>query len=390
MASYISSNANRFYAALESAYGAVPEISANHRFPAVKLAVKQQIETAERRDKTGSRTFAGAPPGARRNTTFTVQTYVTSWDLAAQEPGYGPLIRGCLGGTPQWFAGGTAGAGSSGATVVFSAPHGLSVGQGLTHDGEIRFVTSIPSSTSVQVNAPFSTTPGAGTSIGPAMTYTPATELPSVSLFDYWDPSTAVQRLLCGAAVNQMTVNVNGDFHELEFSGVAQDVMDSSSFAEGMGQLSAFPEEPAAAAFDYSVTPGHMGQAWLGSSPERFHTITYAQFRVNNDLDVRAREFGSNIPRAISPGRRTVIVDFDLYGTDDSATAALYQAARQQSPISIMFQLGESNGQLLGVYLKSVTPEVPEFNDSDRRLQWQFRNSRAQGTADDEIFIAVG
>jgi hypothetical protein len=55
-----------------------------------------------------------------------------------------------------------------------------------------------------------------------------------------------------------------------------------------------------------------------------------------------------------------------------------------------MFQLGESNGQLFGVYLKSVMPEVPEFDDSERRLQWKFRNSRAQGTVDDEIFVAVG
>jgi hypothetical protein len=218
----------------------------------------------------------------------------------------------------------------------------------------------------------------------------PALELPSVALFDYWDPSTAVQRLLCGAAVDRMTVKINGDFHELEFSGLAQDLVDSSSFAEGMGQLNSFPPEPELEAFDYSVIPGHMGQAWLGSSPERFHTITHAQFKVDNDLEVRAREFGSSVPRAISPGRRRVSVDFDLYGTDDVATAALYQAARQQSPISVMFQLGETDGQLFGVYLKSVIPEVPEFDDTDRRLQWQFRDSRAQGTADDEISVAIG
>ena len=48
---------------------------------------------------------------------------------------------------------------------------------------------------------------------------------------------------------------------------------------------------------------------------------------------------------------------------DDDATKALYQAARQQSPISVMFQLGDNDGQLMGVYLKSVVPEVPEFDD---------------------------
>jgi hypothetical protein len=55
-----------------------------------------------------------------------------------------------------------------------------------------------------------------------------------------------------------------------------------------------------------------------------------------------------------------------------------------------MFQLGEASGQLFGVFASSVLPEVPEFDDSERRLQWKFRNSRAQGIADDEIFVAVG
>ena len=66
----------------------------------------------------------------------------------------------------------------------------------------------------------------------------------------------------------------------------------------------------------------------------------------------------------------------------------LYQAARQQSPISVMFQLGEVETQVMAVYLKSVIPEVPEFDDGDNRLQWKFRASRAQGTVDDEISVA--
>ena len=69
---------------------------------------------------------------------------------------------------------------------------------------------------------------------------------------------------------------------------------------------------------------------------------------MDNALDVRAREFGSNVPRSISPGRRSVSLEFDLYSHDDAATAALYQAARQQSPIEVMFQLGEQSQQLVG------------------------------------------
>jgi hypothetical protein len=91
---------------------------------------------------------------------------------------------------------------------------------------------------------------------------------------------------------------------------------------------------------------------------------------------------------AISPGRRTVSFDFSLFEKDDAATAGLYQAARQRSPISVMLQLGQNTGQLFAVYLKSVIPEVPSFDDGERRLQWRFQKSKAQGTHDDEIAVA--
>jgi len=78
------------------------------------------------------------------------------------------------------------------------------------------------------------------------------------------------------------------------------------------------------------------------------------------------------------------------YQQDDAATKALYQAARQKSPISVMIQLGQLQGQLFGIYMTGVIPEVPQFDDSDRRQQWQFQSCRAQGGSDDEVFLAFG
>ncbi len=390
MASYISSDANRFYVVLENSYGNVSPASSTNRIPAVSLAIRQQLETAERKDKTGSRTFGGVPPGGRRRTTFELQTYMTSWSDRAHDPAHGPLVQASLGGIPMRFPGAPAGSGSNGRNLVFGAAHGLSSGQAVTYAGEIRFVTASLGPTAVQLNAPFSTIPALGTPIGPTITYMPGTALPSVSIFDYWSPATAIQRLVCGGAINRMTVRVNGDFHQFEFGGLGQDIVDSASFVGGIGQLDSFPPEPAIAQFDYSIIPGHMGQAWIGNTPDRLFTVTDATFVLDNGLQLRTKEFGSSIPRAILPGRRTVSVDFSLFGQDDTATNSLYQAAKQQSPISVMFQLGEQDGQLVGVYLKSVIPEVPEFNDAESMLQWHFRESRAQGTVDDEIMVAFG
>lgn len=390
MSCYISSNANRLYSALEVNYGRVPPISSRNRFPAVKLSARQQLEAGNRRDKTGSRTFAGVPPGSRRRTSFQLTTYMTGWLDRTEDPGYGPLFQAALGSSPLLFGGGSAGAGSSPNTLSFAGAHGLTAGQALTHAGEIRFAASIVNATKIQLNAPFSVVPAPGVPIDGTVTYFPTTELKSASIFDYWDPASAVQRILCGAAVDRMSLRINGDYHEFEFSGPAQELIDSSSFTGGLGALDNFPEEPALAQFDYSIIPGHLGQVWLGNTPDRFYSITAASFLLDNDLDVRASEFGSAVPRCISPGKRAVSIDFDLFEQDDEATKALYQAARQQSPIPVMFQLGQQNGQLFGIYLRSVVPEVPEFDDSASRLQWRFRNSRAQGTIDDEIAVAFG
>jgi hypothetical protein len=393
MASYISSNANRFYTALESAYGQVPTITASNRIPALKLTVKQQLEVTDRKDKTGSRTFAGLPVAGRRQTSFELRTLLTDWQQTASGPSYGPLFQAALGGAPAFFAGGTAAASTGTGTLGFAAPHGLAVGQAVSSGGEIRFAAAIVDANHIQLNAPFTAPPAAGATIGAAITYSPATELPSVGIFDYWDPAAATQRLLCGGAVDQMEIGLNGDYHEFLFSGQAQDVVDSTSFGgstSGAAQLQSFPAEPAVGGFNYTIVPGNLGEAWLGTSPTQFFTITAASVVLKNGLDTRSKEFGSSLPMAIAPGERTVTAAFELFSQDDPYTQGLYQAARQQSPISVMFQLGESEGQLVGVYLQSVIPAVPEFDDSKSRLQWKFRPSRAQGTTNNEIMVAFG
>ncbi|HEY7387132.1 MAG TPA: hypothetical protein VH640_01400, partial [Bryobacteraceae bacterium] len=149
MASYISSNANRFYTALESAYGVVPTITAGNqiiaaasRIPALKLTVQHQHEVTQRKDKTGSRTFAGLPAGGRRRTTYEVQTYLTSWEPSSG-PAYGPLFQAALGAAPLQYSGGIVGSATAAGQVAFTGPHGLIPGQAIASNGDVRFVATI-------------------------------------------------------------------------------------------------------------------------------------------------------------------------------------------------------------------------------------------------------
>jgi len=388
--SYISSNNNRFYVASEQSYGSAAALVAGNRIPAVKLTAKQRPERVQRKDKTGSRTFAGNPSQLRKETTFELRTYMAIWADQTTLPAYWPLFQACLGGSAMQSPGGTVASASNPSTIGFAGPHGLVPGQAVVSGGEIRFAAAIVDTQTVQVNAPFSAAPGAGSQTGTTAGLQPADDLSSVTIFDYWSPGSSVQRILPGAAVDTFTIAVNGDFHEFVFAGQAQDLVDSSSFVGGQAGLAAFPAEPAVSGINYAIVPGHLGQVWLGSTPNQFFTLTKAKVSFQNNLDLRAREFGASLPLAIAPGERMVTLDFSIYQQDDTATAALYQAARQRSPIGIMLQLGQQQGQLFGIYMKSVIPEVPEFDDSDKRQQWQFQSCRAQGSMNDEIFVAFG
>ena len=387
---YVSSNDNRQYVALELSYAQVPAVESRNRFPAVKLATSQRLERPKRKDKTGTRTFPGSPAGLRKKTTFDVTTYLTGWTRQDMEPSYGPLFQASIGSAPVIFNGGTAGANQNAKLLRFASAHGLAPGQAVTSGNELRFVNSIVDALTVELNAPLTVLPSTGSPVGATVTYMPATGLDTVSIFDYWSPAGAVQRILSGAAVDKMRIRVNGDYHEFQFSGAARDLIDSTSFEGSQGELTSFPEEPALEQFDYSIVPGHLGQAWLGNTPDRFYTITAAEVLLENDIETRNLEFGSDGPLCISAGMRTVTVDFDLFERDDAATKALYQAARQFSPISVMLQLGQQEGQLFGACLKSVVPEVPEFDDGENRLQWKFSGSQAQGIGNDEICVAFG
>jgi hypothetical protein len=390
MSCYLSSNNERLYVALETAYGQVAAITAQNRIPLMNLGAKQIPVTTGRKDKTGSRTFPGLPNNIRRTTSFQLSTLMTEWTDQTAAPTQGPLFQAALGATPLLYTGGTVASVTSQTEIQFSAAHGLTPGQAITSGGEIRFVAAVLNTTTLFINAPFTVTPTAGGAVGATMTYAPASDLGSVSLYDYWDPSAAVQRIVNGAGMDKMQIKVNGDFQEFDFSGPSQNLLDSASFTSGQGGLTEYPTEPTQTGFDYTIVPGNLGQVWMGSSPNQFFTITTAELTLQNNIAQRLHEFGSDFPLCITAGAREVTLNFSLFEKDDTQTQGLYQAARQRSPIGVMVQLGEQAEQLFGIYMPAMVPEVPEFDDSETRLQWKFTNSRGQGTVNDELYIAFG
>ncbi len=389
MSCYISSKENRFYAALEQSYGNAALISEADRLPAVKLQASQTAERLERRDKTGSRTFAGLASGRRNETRFRLSTYMMSWPLDRPEPFCGVLVHAAMGAPPLVFAGGSVQS-ISGMQLTLAAAHDLTIGQAVSIGGELRFISAVVDAQTVVLNAPLTEGQASGWPVDRTVTYRLQSNLPSVSIYDYWSPDSSVQRVVTGCGVDELSVRINSDFHEFGFAGPASDIVDSASFVSGEAGMVQFPAEPSVVQSAYAVVPGNLGQAWLGYSPDRFYTLTGAEVTIGNNMDLRAREFGMSAPRCLVPGMRDVKTTFSLYEKPDTATKALYQASRQKSPISVMFQLGQQVSQLCGVYMKSVVPEVPGFSDDDPQLEWRFSQCRAEGIVDDEVYIAFG
>lgn len=403
MSCFISSQQNRFYTALESEYGQLAEVTADHRIPAIRLSMQQETRQSRRRDKTGSRTQGQLPAGIRKRNRFRLETYMTAWNLQKDEPVHGPLIRAALGAAPRTAVdlivasvasveNPSTGLTPTNNQLTFATEHNLTQGQGLSFGGEIRFVEEVSNATTVRLNTPFSLALTTGSQMSKVITYAPATALPSVSIYDYWSPATAVQRILMGTAVDQMTIRINSDFHEFQFAGEARQLIDSTSFnanPEGLAVLNEFPEEPALNAQNApTLIPGHLGQVWFGPGPEQFFTLTEAEVVINNNIDLRQNEFGNGGVRCIAGGVREVGLRFSLISRDNAATNNLYAAAQLRQPISAMLQLGTEPGKMCAIYLPRFIPEVPEFNDRQPRLEWNFALSGAVGTNDDELRIA--
>jgi len=387
MANYISSNQNRFYTALESSYGSAVSVTSSNRFNSLGLNIQQVQAQPVRKDKTGSRSSLPPPLVARKATEFTLAAYLASWNGASQ-PSYGPLFQAAMGASPVISQGLVVASVSTPTAFGTASPHGLNPGAGVSFNNEIRFVATVPGPSTLQLNAPFSTALQSGAALAQSVTYCLSSALPSVTIYDYWDPITAVSRVLVGAAVDSVEFSVNGDFHEFLFSGPASDVIDSVSFTAGQAGLSLFPAEPQLSSFDYSIVPGSLGQVWLGTPANQFFTLTQCKVLVENGIETRNMEFGSVLPRAIAPGPRNVSAGFSLYEQDDAQTGALYEAARSRQMTPAMIQLGQLQGELLGIYLPNVQPEVPVYDGSDTRLQWRFQACRAHGTVDDELYVA--
>lgn len=385
---YISTRDSRYYAAIEPAFGQAAAVTAAERFSGLGLRVLQKWDEPQRRDKTGTRSYQGIAGRLRKRTWFELSTYLYARESGDAKPRCGALIEGAMGAAPRVHGGGLPVVTVTGTTVTFGAAHGLQPGDGIVLGSELRVVTACPDAQTAWLSAPLSGPAGSAT--GGAVSYGLALKPPSVSLYEYRTPGTEVQRILNGCVVDEMSVELNGDFHELTFRGLAAGVIDNKTFEAQQGGLASFPVEPVVAPLMEMPVPGHLGQAWLGASATPLETVAEAKIRVRNHAELRWRDFGLTEPKCAVPGDREVTVDLEVYGNSSAACEALYASASRREPMPLMVQMGEVSGALCGIYIPNFVPAPAEFLDNEERLRWRLRGSVAQGTREDELYVVFG
>lgn len=385
---YLQSSQNCHYLAKETAPGIIPAIDGNHRVVLSGLRMATSHLNPRRNDKWGSRSVGEPIQSLKKEASFQFSTYHYVNNAYPSASRYGGLLEASMGGDALYFPGGVVESLPSAKRIRFVSPHALSKMMAVSYSGEIRFVSEVVDSQTVELNAAFSVAPTPGNALSPAHTYRLSRTLGSFSLFDYWSPGSSVQRIGRGAVADKMKIEVNGDYHALSFSGPMVDVVDSLTFQPGAGGLAEFPAEPGLLDSVHPMpVPGHLGQAHIGGS--QFHTLTEAEITLSNGVDGKGREFGSLVPRSFASGRRTVTFSASLYVTDEDATRSLHEYSSGRSPIPVMVQLGDRQGHLMGIYLPKVVPASPGFDDRDNRLIWRLDRCVAHGVDDDEMCIGM-
>ena len=383
--SYIPSSANRFYAAIETHFGQAQPVASGDRLIGNRLQIKQVSFRGNRRDKNGSRSFTAGAAGSPK-TAFEFKAELTS-GLPDGTPCCAPLFEATLGGDVSISSGLTIAAMTDALTIQTEQPHGLLAGSGISFGGELRFVTNVVDAATVQVNAPFTSVGETSMPLNSCATYATGTRLPSLTIYDYWDPASTVSRLIAGASVNELLISVAGNGHGLTFSGPAADVVDASSLTQRSG-LTIFPPEPQISNLPYVNVAGNTGQVWLGLPASERFTMTSAAIQVKNNIQMRGEDMGSAQPLALQPGARQVNIDITLVAQSDTGTASLYQFARSRATVPLFLQLGSVQGQMMAMYFPEITLAVPEFDDAQDWLSWHFQGNWAKGSPENEVHIA--
>jgi hypothetical protein len=381
---YVSTLSNRIFIQSENDQPGTQNFETARLAPLTALQIRNSRKQIFRRDKTGYRGEQPVIGPQRELVEFKTEGYGTGWDGGAGKPAVSVLLESGL-CAPTALGSAYPVQSVSGTNVTLSQDAMLAVGMGVSFGSEIRFIVAVLGARDFTLNAPFTVEVANGNVLDGCANVQPGDSARTMALLETWSPAEAVQRVMRGAVIDELTIRVNNDFLEIAAQGYAKSLTDSASSG---GTANTVPPAPLGQ-LPAAPIAGHLGQVWMNSPAARVCTLTQAEIRIDNNIEPRTEEFGCYGAKDYLLGRRTVRLDLSLYGRNDELSHELYAKARNNEPVSVMLQIGNQPGSMFAVYLPAVLLPIPVFDDSDTRLLWRFRDAVALGLQNDEVFIAM-
>ncbi len=227
--------------------------------------------------------------------------------------------------------------------------------------------------------------------------YDPADTTPSLSIWDFKKPSTAMQKVAFGSIVRTMRVTGGQDVATIDFEGQTYYILDSERYTtitngdakKGGLTAGAFPSEPGSPATSGTFVVGFTGAATLdGNSYTDLRT-----FSINCDS---GRELPNDVFNAYLPGtpaidRRNITGEFSIYADDGANLKSLIAKAYNNTGVTLVFQFGLVAGNIWKFTLRNCLLAVPVEDDSQKRmaLNFTYKAHASSATAKDAITLEV-
>ena len=192
-------------------------------------SLEPAFEVLDNAELTGSIGKA-KPVLGLENPTASLDHYIRHSGVEGQEPNFGPLIEGVMGGKSvnateyDTDTGSSAGTASAAAIVVVDAGDGANFERGeallikdATNGYKVRNVQSIATD-DLTLNFNLNAAPAANVTLGKAVLYKPGSAYPTFSMWDYRGNGAAVQ-MMAGSRVTELGIEANaGEFINGSFS----------------------------------------------------------------------------------------------------------------------------------------------------------------------------
>ena len=223
--------------------------------------------------------------------------------------------------------------------------------------------------------------------------YTLSDTIITGNIWSYRRPSTADQRVMVGAVLQNFQFNLGQDVAEWSCDGIGLGMLTSKGFATAdtdlIGGLASFPAEPASQTYvDAGLIAGFTGSIEIDGVT--LAAIRTATIKGNTGAALVEDAFGHYYPVDPEGDERRFQFAFNAYDDDTAGMAQLKEAAEKKESITATVTVGTVAGNTFTFELAGVQLEQSQLDDSGRSYVVNFGDGQVNGssvTALDELTL---